>query len=214
MKKKSNFNQAMYDMFGVGSDGSEELDQVEMTGEQTQEAAPAEENADFTAASTQVVPAAPVSGYANAPVSAAPYVLVPATYLAPGTEFEGHFKSKGDVEIAGKFTGNIESEGDVTLHTFMEGNITAANCSLLDGELKGDCYVSNRLVINAASRIEGNVVAGDLICSGAIQGNSEIKGNSSFDATANVLGDITTGSMCMERGASISGSLTMKGNRH
>ena len=212
MKKKNNFNQAMYDMFGVGSDDSEELDQVEMTGEQAETAAP-ESAAEAESTSTQVVPAAPVSGYANTPVSAAPYVLVPATYLAPGTEFEGHFKSKGDVEIAGKFTGNIESEGDVTLHTFMEGNITATNCSLLDGELKGDCFVTNRLLINSASRIEGNVVAGDLVCSGAIQGNSEVKGNSSFDSTADVVGDITTGSMCMERGASISGSLTMKGSR-
>ena len=43
----------------------------------------------------------------------APYVLVPATYLAPGTVMEGTLRSKGDVEIAGTFKGDIISEGDV-----------------------------------------------------------------------------------------------------
>lgn len=209
-KKNGNFNQAMFDMFGVGSDPMEE--------EVVEEDIPTEGVMDETAASsavTDVIPAAASynTGDYAAPVSAAPYVLVPATYIAPGTEFEGHLKTKGDVEIAGKFTGDIESEGDVTLHTYMEGNITSANLNILDCEFKGDCAVSGRVQINSTSRFAGNIHAGDLICAGVIEGNSEISGNSMFDTTADVQGDIITGTMTMERGASISGKLTMKGSR-
>ena len=208
-KKNGNFNQAMFDMFGVGSDPTEE--------EVVEEEIPMEDVMDETAAASAVTDVVPAASYNTAdyaaPVSAAPYVLVPATYIAPGTEFEGHLKTKGDVEIAGKFTGDIESEGDVTLHTYMEGNISSVNLNILDCEFKGDCTVSGRVQINSTSRFTGNIHANDLICSGVIEGNSEISGNSMFDTTADVQGDIITGTMTMERGASISGKLTMKGSR-
>lgn len=209
MKKKNNFNQAMYEMFGVGSEGEPEM--PENMEEELEELMDAE-----TAMAASVVPAATPQAsmpnvHTSAPVSAAPYVLVPSTYLAPGTEMEGTLKSKGDVEIAGKFVGKIESEGDVTLHTFLDGTVDAVNLTILDCELQGDCHVSGRLQINSTSRVTGNIFAGDLLCSGAIVGDSEIKGNATFDSTADVQGNITTGTMTMERGAMIAGSLIMKG---
>ena len=218
MKKKNNFNQAMFDMFGVGSndDDMPELEKDLVTPDQLFDEP---EIPDISVAEKEVevpvteyvAPAAPVAPVAPAAPAAPAFVLTPATYLAPGTELEGHFKSKGDVEIAGKFTGDIESEGDVTLRTNMEGTITAASLTIIDGALIGNCHVSNRVQINAGSRIEGDIVAGDLFCSGAVKGNCEIENNSSFDSTAVVEGDIVTGTMSMERGAAISGKLVMRG---
>ena len=61
-----------------------------------------------------------------------------ASYLAPGTVFEGNIRSAGDVEIAGEFKGNIVTEGAVILHSSIQGNITAKSLKLSSCSLNGD----------------------------------------------------------------------------
>jgi len=63
--------------------------------------------------------------------------------------------------------------------------------------------------VDENSIVEGNIEAGDLVCSGTVRGNSDVANNISLNASAKIIGDIITDTMSMERGASISGSLTM-----
>ena len=86
MDKKSNMKKAMYEMFGVGGDGSEAAS-----------TAPAQ----VKSASVEVksAPGAEKKSVDHAPVKA-PEARPAASFLAPGTVFEGSFRAKGDIEIA------------------------------------------------------------------------------------------------------------------
>lgn len=197
MSKKENFNKAVFDMFGVGSDTAAAPEHPQA--EAAQEIAPDEG-----------LTTRPVEAVAeNAPQHAAPYVLVPSTYLAAGTTMEGTLKSKGDVEIAGVFSGEIESEGDVTVRTKLTGNITAANLNVVDCELEGDCHVSGKMQVSEKSQVTGNFFVGDMVCAGAIVGDTLANGTVTLSPSARVTGDVTTGSVSIERGAYIDGKLSM-----
>ena len=205
MSKIDNFKKAAFDMFGVGSDSELVLDENASIDEKVETILEAEK------VTVSDVPAPTHSRSQNVSSNSAPYVLVPATYLAPGTVMEGTLRSKGDVEIAGTFKGDIISEGDVTLHTSIEGNITANNLHLIDCSVTGDCTATAVVKINAASSIKGNITAAELVCSGSIVGDITVKGNATFDSSAIVDAKIDAGSIAMERGAKISGQQKMRG---
>ena len=204
MSKIDNFKKAAFDIFGIGSDAESTL--APLSAEDDVVSNPVTE-AEGTP-SAEIVPA---SRPQNVATTSAPYVLVPATYLAPGTVMEGTLRSKGDVEIAGTFRGDIVSEGDVTLHTNIEGNITANNLYLMDCSVTGDCVATALVKMDVNSKINGNITASELFCAGNIVGDINIKGNTSFTSTAVVEANFSAGSIALERGAKISGQMNIKG---
>ena len=133
-----------------------------------------------------------------------------ASSLAPGTVFEGNIRSQGDVEIAGEFKGNITTEGAVILHSSIEGNITANSLKLSSCSLTGDVVVNDAVAIGQHSRINGNVTAKDLTCAGVINGDMTIAGNMLLEKTAQVTGNITTGTIAVEKGAVIKGGIEIR----
>lgn len=204
MSKIDNFKQAAYDIFGIGSEPEEDIASAPVA-----EDIPSDPVIETeTVSSTEIISASRPQGVAS---NGAPYVLVPATYLAPGTVMEGVLRSKGDVEIAGTFKGDVISEGDVTLHTNFEGNVTANNLSLIDCCVTGDCVANTLVKLDSTSKIIGNVISSELFCAGSVDGEITVKGNSSFSATAVVEANISAGSIALERGAKISGQLSIKG---
>ena len=86
MDKKSNMKKAMYEMFGVGGDGSEAAS-----------TAPAQ----VKSASVEVksAPGAEKKSVDHAPVKT-PEARPAASFLAPGTVFEGSFRAKGDIAVS------------------------------------------------------------------------------------------------------------------
>ena len=205
MSKMDNFKKAAFDMFGVGSESSQGLDENTSMDEKVDTVLEVE------TVSSNEVPAPAYSRSQSVSSGSAPYVLVPATYLAPGTVMEGTLRSKGDVEIAGTFKGDIISEGDVTLHTNIDGDITANNLYLIDCSVTGNCTVTAVIKVDADSSINGNIVSAELFCSGSIVGDINIRGNATFDSSAIVDASICAGSIAMERGAKVSGQLNMRG---
>lgn len=194
MSTKDNFNKAVFDMFGVGSDpsASEKSAPVQPEPEQSAEAA---------------APEAPVVQVKQPAAESKP--SVPVTYLAPGTVMEGHLSSKGDVEVAGDFKGDISAEGSVILHSNISGNITAIRLDIKSCHLVGDVHISGPVHVDANSSIEGDVYGDELICSGKLKGNLIITGNTSLLNGAVVEGSISTGTIIIERGAMASGELHM-----
>ncbi len=203
-KKMDNFKKAAFDMFGVGSDVAPELDEDLSIDEKVDAILEAEQ------LSADEVPAVVTSHSQSVASTSAPYVLVPATYLAPGVVMEGTLRSKGDVEIAGTFQGDIISEGCVTLHTNINGNVTANALSLVDCSVTGDCNAATLVKLDAGSSIKGNIVAAELDCSGSIVGDIKIRGNAAFNSSAIVDASINAGNISVERGAKISGQLNMR----
>ena len=204
MEKKSNMKQAMYEMFGVGSD------QTEKTTTPTRSANTRKEDGKVSTqpvksevGSTMEKNEKPVAKVETKPKAA-------ASYLAPGTVFEGVIRSVGDVEIAGEFKGDIITEGTVIMHSSIQGNITASSLKLSNCNLTGDVVVNDTVVIGAQSKLTGNITAKDLICAGYINGDVKIAENMVLEKTAQINGNMATGTLAVEKGAVIKGSIEIK----
>ena len=205
MEKKNNMKQAMYEMFGVGSDQTEQAATPSRTADKnkgTAHSAGKEADTGMKKATEQS------TNKSETKVQARP--KAEATYLAPGTVFEGNIRSQGDVEIAGEFKGNITTEGAVILHSSIEGNITANSLKLSSCSLTGDVTVNDAVAIGQYSRINGNVTAKDLTCAGQIVGDMTVAGNMMLEKTAQVSGNIITGTIAVEKGAVIKGGIEIK----
>ena len=183
MGAKENLNEAMFSMFGVGK-----------APESAAAAEPAAPAAKPVVAKAAAKPAAPA---------------VNATYLAPGSYMEGSLKCKGDVHIAGIFKGNVESENKVIICADVNGNITAKELELSNCRLVGDIVASGSVIVAESATVEGKISAGELVCAGQVKGDLEIKGNVVLKAGTSVNGNIVTGTMSMEAGAFINGSVEM-----
>ena len=183
--KKDNFYHSFSEMFGVGNEEAPE----EAVKETVQ--APNVMETLFEGA-----PAAPVKDSRT-------------TYLAVGTSMEGTLQSDADVEIAGNFKGDIISAGAVTLHSNIQGNVTAERLTVVNCSLTGDVKTTGQVVISSGSTVTGNILARDLVCSGQVNGDMDIKENVTLDEQACINGSISTGTMSMARGAVISGALKM-----
>ena len=192
MSKKDNFNQAMFDMFGVGKNG----DKVQGTAAADLDSEPAEKVIDFSSG----------DGPELKVISSQP------TYLAPGTRIEGTLRAEGSVEIDGEFKGDIIAEGNVTIRTDITGNITAKSLNVMGCCLTGDAHISDHLLLNEDSSINGNVSTGKLASSGTIIGDLTVQHNMALDQNAKVVGNITTGSMTIARGAIIRGNVETRGD--
>ena len=95
--------------------------------------------AQVKSASVEVksAPGAEKKSVDHAPVKT-PEARPAASFLAPGTVFEGSFRAKGDIEIAGELKGDVTSEGSVLLRSNLQSNITAGSVKLTGCTLIGD----------------------------------------------------------------------------
>ena len=183
---KNNLNKAMFDMFGVGKAPEQEK----------KETAPVKEQA------------AVVKTEAPAAVKVAPPAK--ATYIAEGIVIEGNITAKGDIEMAGELKGNLVSGGAATVHSSVIGNVTASAITLIDCGVTGDLSASGDIVVTENSVVNGNIKGNSLSCSGKVNGDVAVKENVSLDSSARVIGNITTGSMIVARGAVIKGTIEMR----
>jgi cytoskeletal protein CcmA (bactofilin family) len=190
--KKDNLNQAMYEMFGVGK---------------APEAEPAEEVKPVETSPSSFAVEAPDTTYTGE------LVAVPVTYLAPGIVLEGKLTAKGDVEIAGELKGDVTTTGRVVVRSHVHGNVTAGSLHVCEAGITGDVNVNDVVILGSDTVVNGNVSAGDLLCSGTIKGDVSVKNNFALDTNAVVEGNITTATMTMAQGAVIGGTVTMKGKK-
>lgn len=202
MEKKSNMKQAMYEMFGVGSDQTETA------------AAPVEQKSRQNVSSekkgAEIMMEKPVEKAAAKVSAVAAKPKAQASYFAPGTVFEGTLRSAGDVEIAGEFKGDITTEGAVILHSDIQGNITANSLKLSGCSLTGDVVINDAIAIGEHARIVGNVTAKDLVCAGQVTGDLTIAETVTLEKTAHVVGSIITGTIAVEKGAILKGGIEIK----
>lgn len=188
MSKKDNFNQAFYEMFGVGK---------EETG-----AAASTANAASAGES--------VTEKKNRNASAVSAQRAAKTYLASGTVVEGTITAKGDIEIAGELKGNLVTDGTATVRSDIKGNVTAAGLFVMDCVLEGDVVVSGQVQISEKSRVVGNIRAGEISCAGTVVGDLDVTGNVTLEEKSRIEGNIVTKTMTMVCGAKICGNLQMK----
>ena len=195
-QSKDNFNQAVFDMFGIGK-------------------YPNEENGDDAeGASVEERAAAPVKGAATRRDSAFGAAQESVhrsrgTYFAEGTSIEGTLRCDSDVELCGDFKGDLIAKGKVTIHASTTSNVSASDLVLVDCTLTGDATVTGSVTIDGNSSINGNVKAANVVCSGIVRGNLRVSENITLTEKAQVYGDLSTDTLAISRGAKISGKIEM-----
>lgn len=85
------------------------------------------------------------------------------------------------------------------------GNVTSSGDIQIDGSIEGDVE-SRSVVVGEGAKVEGAVIAETARISGAVNGQIQAK-SVTLDRTAEVLGDIVHGSLIMEAGAFLEGSV-------
>ena len=202
MSAKENFNQAMFEMFGIGKDNNEK----KTAGANMEVSRPVvkEEKKEAMKKETKPEVKAEVK---ETPVQ--PKVTYRRTVLAEGTIFEGSLTSKGDVEIGGQFKGDITTDGSVILRSDITGNIKAHNLDIIANVLTGNVQVTGNVNVAAGSQINGNITAESIVCSGKVFGDMNISGDASFDELSHVEGNITAKYITINH-AYIDGKITIK----
>lgn len=84
--------------------------------------------------------------------------------IGEGSEFNGEFKIKGLVRIDGKFKGSIETEGKVLIGQTGEA-ITDIKASVVvvGGNVRGNIYATERVIMLSTGHIEGKIITPGLI---------------------------------------------------
>ena len=190
MSKKDNFNQAFYEMFGVGKKPME--GETSPSPEET--LFDIEESARKEVNRTMEPPAQHAA----------------KTYFAPGVTIEGTVSTKGDIEIAGELKGNLVADGIATIRSNLKGNVTAAGLCVFDCTFEGEITVSGRVQISENSRVIGNIHADEVSCAGSIEGDMFVRSHVTLAGKAQVQGNISTKTMTMAHGARLCGKLEMK----
>jgi|JI9StandDraft_1071089.scaffolds.fasta_scaffold650729_1 cytoskeletal protein CcmA (bactofilin family) len=91
--------------------------------------------------------------------------------------------------------------------TVLTGNISAQTDFRIDGKIIGNINCASKVVIGAASQVNGNIKCNDLTIEGKVKGNLEVNGILFFRATAVFEGDVKYKKLTVEEGAAINGSL-------
>jgi cytoskeletal protein CcmA (bactofilin family) len=95
---------------------------------------------------------------------------------------------------------SVKIQGDLN----SEGNIR------IQGQVTGTVHTSQSVHASEGSKIMADVVAGNAIIAGEVQGNMKISGSLILQPTARINGDISCAVLRVEDGAQYTGKCTMK----
>ena len=93
--------------------------------------------------------------------------------------------------------------------TIIEGDVRSNGDIRIDGTVMGNVYSKAKVVLGSTGIIEGNVNGQNADLSGTIKGKINITELSFLKSTAKITGDIVTGKLVVEVGASFTGSCNM-----
>jgi len=95
--------------------------------------------------------------------------------------------------------------------TTIEGDIKANGDVRIDGLLTGSIHTKGKLVVGPSGKIEGEVVCQNADISGSINGKVNVSDLLALKSSAKLNGDISTGKLAIEPGATFTGACTMNG---
>jgi cytoskeletal protein CcmA (bactofilin family) len=96
---------------------------------------------------------------------------------------------------------SVKIQGDLN----SEGNIK------IEGQVAGKVKTSQSVFVIPGAKIAADILAGNAIIGGEIQGNLKITGHLILQGTARILGDISCSILRVEDGAQFSGKCSMQG---
>ena len=96
--------------------------------------------------------------------------------------------------------------------THIKGDVTSQGGFRIDGEVIGNISSPQKVVIGKTGVIKGNLNCNDADIEGQIDGTLEVENLLSIKATALIDGEVTTGKLAVEPGATFNASCVMKGS--
>lgn len=100
----------------------------------------------------------------------------------------------------------------ISLGTKIKGDVTSEGGFRIDGEIEGNVTSPNKVVIGKTGVVKGTLICNDADVEGRIEGKLEIKNLLSIKTAAQIEGEVTTGNLAVEPGATFNASCVMKGS--
>ncbi len=132
------------------------------------------------------------------------------TTINEDVTIEGNIFSRGNLNMFGNLTGNLTCDYDLVVSGVINGNIKCGSLAMKESRINGDVEVANEFNCPDNSFINGNLSAKECVIDGEIKGQITCQGNVHIQKNANIVGDITCGTISILQGSNIDGRLIMK----
>ncbi len=116
----------------------------------------------------------------------------------------GSGKSKNKSSMAPQALLNLIGSG-----TIITGNIQCSGDIRVDGTVKGNMEVGQKLVIGETGSVHGDILAANVSISGTVKGNITTDETTVLHGTSSVVGDIQTRQIIIEQGGTFNGYCKM-----
>jgi cytoskeletal protein CcmA (bactofilin family) len=97
-----------------------------------------------------------------------------------------------------KVKGNFQGQGNIIIEGFLEGSLKTAS----------DIFIGDQ------AKIVANIESKGLVVNGEVRGNIKAKGYLAIGGSAKIYGDVQYGEISIDKGALISGQVTMISEEH
>ena len=108
-----------------------------------------------------------------------------------------------------KTDGGTSSINLIGAGTVVDGDIKSNGDIRVDGTVNGNIISKSKVVVGATGSIEGNVTSQNADVSGSIRGKVTVNELMFLKSSANIQGDIITGKLVVEVGATFTGTCNM-----
>ncbi len=104
---------------------------------------------------------------------------------------------------------NANTTNQIAKGTYLEGNVESYGNMRIEGKVKGNITSKSKVILDASSHVEGNIMAQNAEISGEVNGKIEVSEVLALKASANVKGEIVTNKLIVESGATFNGGCKM-----
>jgi cytoskeletal protein CcmA (bactofilin family) len=98
--------------------------------------------------------------------------------------------------------------------TKLIGDIHSKGFFRIDGHIEGNVNTPSKVVLGKTGFIKGTLTCENADIEGKFEGNLDVSGTLSLKSTAHIEGEVITGKLAVEPGATINASCTMKGSKN
>ncbi|WP_298323485.1 polymer-forming cytoskeletal protein [uncultured Dokdonia sp.] len=112
----------------------------------------------------------------------------------------------------GKGPDLTNQQNRISQGTTLKGDVTSEGGFRIDGVIHGNITSPNKIVIGKTGVVIGTLICNDADVEGKIEGKLEIKNLLSIKTAAHIEGEVITGKLAVEPGATFNASCVMKGS--
>jgi cytoskeletal protein CcmA (bactofilin family) len=120
---------------------------------------------------------------------------------------DGNLTTSGNIEVLGGISGDVRAKGAVDIRGAIRGDVSGEKLGLYGCTVQGDMRATAGILVDSESMVIGNVRTRNIYLDGKLKGNIESDEVSLLRSNAYYVGDIVTGSIAIEGGATISGNI-------